>query len=99
MSARASGSNGCRARCDAIRHATQAGWHVFVVTNQSGVARGYYDEAAVRDLLDWMADEARRAGGTIDDTRYCPFHEEAAVDAVSPQRIPGASRSRACCWT
>lgn len=66
---------------DAIRHATQAGWHVFVVTNQSGVARGYYDEAAVRDLLDWMADEARRAGGTIDDARYCPFHETAAVEA------------------
>lgn len=66
---------------DTIRHTTQAGWHVFVVTNQSGVARGYYDEAAVRDLLDWMADEARRAGGTIDDTRYCPFHEEATVEA------------------
>ena len=66
---------------DAIRCATQAGWHVFVVTNQSGVARGYYDEAAVAALLDWMADEARRAGGTIDDTRYCPFHEDAVVDA------------------
>ena len=66
---------------DAIRYATQAGWHVFVVTNQAGVARGYYDEAAVRSLLDWMADEARRAGGTIDDARYCPFHEAAALDA------------------
>jgi len=66
---------------DAIRCATQAGWHVFVVTNQSGVARGYYDEAAVRALLDWMADEARRAGGTIDDARYCPFHEAAPVEA------------------
>ena len=32
---------------DTIRHATSAGWHVFVVTNQSGVARGIYDEAAV----------------------------------------------------
>jgi D-glycero-D-manno-heptose 1,7-bisphosphate phosphatase len=66
---------------DAIRHATQAGWHVFVVTNQSGVARGLYDEAAVHKLLDWMADEARRAGGTIDDARYCPFHEQAVVAA------------------
>jgi D,D-heptose 1,7-bisphosphate phosphatase len=66
---------------DTIRAATEAGWHVFVVTNQSGVARGYYDEPAVRDLLDWMADEARRAGGTIDDARYCPFHDEATVPA------------------
>ena len=66
---------------DAIRHATQAGWHVFVVTNQSGVARGFYDEPAVRALLAWTADEARRAGGTIDDARYCPFHEAATVPA------------------
>ena len=65
---------------EAIRYVTDARWHVFVVTNQSGVARGHYDEAAVRRLLDWMADEARRAGGTIDDVRYCPFHESAVVD-------------------
>jgi len=65
---------------EAIRYVTDARWHVFVVTNQSGVARGHYDEAAVRQLLEWMADEARRAGGTIDDVRYCPFHESAVVD-------------------
>ena len=50
-----------------------------MVTNQSGVARGHYDEAAVETLHAWMADEVRRAGGTIDDIRYCPFHEEAVV--------------------
>ena len=76
---------------ETIRFASAAGWHVFVVTNQSGVARGYYDEAAVIDLLDWMADEARRAGGTIDDARYCPYHPDAAVDAyrqAHPWRKP-----------
>ncbi len=76
---------------DAIRHATETGWHVFVVTNQSGVARGLYAEDAVRDLLNWIADEARRAGGTIDDIRFCPFHPEAIVDAyrqAHPWRKP-----------
>ncbi len=76
---------------ETIRHATASGWHVFVVTNQSGVARGLYDEAAVRNLLDWMGDEARRTGGTIDDTRYCPFHPEATIPAyraVSDWRKP-----------
>jgi D,D-heptose 1,7-bisphosphate phosphatase len=76
---------------DAIRHATRAGWHVFVVTNQSGVARGHYDEDAVRALLDWIADEARLAGGTIDDVRYCPFHPDATVDGyrqAHPWRKP-----------
>ncbi len=66
---------------EAIRAATEAGWHVFVVTNQSGVARGHYDEAAVAALHGWMTDEVRRAGGTIDDIRYCPFHEDAVVPA------------------
>jgi D,D-heptose 1,7-bisphosphate phosphatase len=64
---------------EAVRAASDAGWHVFVVTNQSGVARGLYDEAAVRALLDWMADEVRRAGGTIDDMRYCPYHPQATL--------------------
>jgi D-glycero-D-manno-heptose 1,7-bisphosphate phosphatase len=76
---------------DAIRHATSLGWHVFVVTNQAGVARGLYDEAAVTHLLDWIADEARRHGGTIDDARYCPFHPNATVAAyraVSDWRKP-----------
>ena len=66
---------------EAIAYATNAGWHVFIVTNQSGVARGKYTEADVRTLLDWIADEARAAGGTIDDDRYCPYHEDATVDA------------------
>lgn len=66
---------------EAIAHATGAGWHVFIVTNQSGVARGKYDEAAVVDLLGWIGDEARALGGTIDDVRYCPFHPDASVPA------------------
>jgi D,D-heptose 1,7-bisphosphate phosphatase len=76
---------------EAMRDATDAGWHVFVVTNQSGVARGHYDEASVTVLHDWMIDEVRRAGGTVDDIRYCPFHPDAVVPAyrcVSDWRKP-----------
>ncbi len=76
---------------DAIRAATDAGWHVFVITNQSGVARGLYDEAAVTVLHRWMTEEVRRAGGTIDDIRYCPFHPDGVVRAyrkVSDWRKP-----------
>ena len=81
---------------EAIRDATDAGWHVFVVTNQSGVARGHYDEAAVVALHDWMTDEVRRAGGTIDDIRYCPFHPEAVVPAYRrAQRLAQASTRHA----
>jgi D-glycero-D-manno-heptose 1,7-bisphosphate phosphatase len=64
---------------DTIRLATETGWHVFVVTNQSGVARGLYDEAAVQDLLDWLGEQARLHRGTVDDARYCPYHPDGAL--------------------
>ncbi len=61
----------------AVRRATQAGWHVFIVTNQSGVARGFYDEADVQALHADITDRLRAHGGTVDDVRYCPFHHSA----------------------
>ena len=77
---------------EAIRAATEAGWHVFVVTNQSGIARGHYTEADMHGLHAWMTDEVRRAGGTLDDLRFCPFHADAVHaayrDAVHPWRKP-----------
>ena len=62
---------------EAIAAAVARGWRVFVVTNQAGVARGFYTEHDVQDLLRWMAAQAMQAGGAIDDWRYCPFHPEA----------------------
>ena len=77
---------------EAVKLATDHGWHVFVVTNQSGVARGLYSEDAVRDLHLWMSDQIRLYGGTVDDTRYCPYHPDATVAAYrreSDWRKPG----------
>ncbi len=66
---------------EAVRHATAAGWHVFVVTNQSGIARGLYTEDDFRALMAWVRAELLAAGGTLDDWRHCPFHPEAKLDA------------------
>jgi D,D-heptose 1,7-bisphosphate phosphatase len=64
----------------AIKRANDAGLYVFVVTNQAGVARGYYPETAVQNLHDWMADTLRSNGASVDDWRYCPYHPEGTVD-------------------
>jgi len=77
---------------EAIRAATEAGWHVFVVTNQAGIARGRFTESEMQALHAWMTEEIRRAGGTLDDLRFCPFHAEATVaayrDPAHPWRKP-----------
>lgn len=47
---------------------------VGVATNQSGVARGYFDEDAVRGFHDLMQEQLRPHGAHIDRFEYCPHH-------------------------
>lgn len=51
---------------------TKEGWLLFVVTNQSGVARGYYTEDDVHRLHEAMNQEFAAYGGHITEFFYCP---------------------------
>lgn len=76
---------------EAVKLLNDTGFHVFVVTNQAGVARGYYDEATVQALHRWINDEMRAVGAHIDAFEYCPFHPEGALPEyrqVSERRKP-----------
>jgi D-glycero-D-manno-heptose 1,7-bisphosphate phosphatase len=76
---------------DAVRLANDLGFYVFVVTNQAGVARGFYGEAEVKALHAWMAAELRETGAWVDDWRYCPFHPDGIIEqyrALHPWRKP-----------
>jgi D-glycero-D-manno-heptose 1,7-bisphosphate phosphatase len=66
---------------EAIRRLNDAGYYLFVVTNQAGVAHGFYGEAEFVNLHRWMAQELASVGAWIDDWRYCPYHPQGGVAA------------------
>lgn len=57
------------------------GYLLIVVTNQSGVARGYYTEEDVKRLHQWMCADAAKAGVPITACYYCPYLPGAPVAA------------------
>ena len=59
----------------AIRRLNECG----ILTNQSGVARGYYPEEDVRRLHDWMNEELKKEGAHLDALFYCPHHTEGKI--------------------
>jgi D-glycero-D-manno-heptose 1,7-bisphosphate phosphatase len=58
-----------------------AGWRLVVVTNQSGIARGYYSQADYQRLTAHMVSELARAGVVLDRVLHCPHLPDAAVPA------------------
>jgi D-glycero-D-manno-heptose 1,7-bisphosphate phosphatase len=62
-----------------IRTLNDAGFLVVVVTNQSGVARGFYSEDDVMKLHAFIEDELQKAGAHIDRFYFCPHHPEAPL--------------------
>ncbi len=75
----------------AVKAVNDAGYFAFVVTNQSGVARGLYQESHVQTLHRWMADEMALIGAHIDAFEYCPDHPDGTVERyrrVSDRRKP-----------
>ncbi|MDL9999602.1 HAD-IIIA family hydrolase [Variovorax sp. J22P240] len=66
---------------DAIRFARSQGHSVVVVTNQSGIARGYASEAQVLALHRWMAARLDEEGAQVDAWYHCPYHDQAKIPA------------------
>jgi D-glycero-D-manno-heptose 1,7-bisphosphate phosphatase len=76
---------------ETIKTANRLNLAVIVVTNQAGIARGYYDEAHFLALSRWMREELARNDAPINAVYYCPYHPEGQppYDRNSPLRKPG----------
>ncbi len=65
---------------DAIKFCNQNNFLAIVVTNQSGIARGFYSTADVERLHSWINAELSKVGAHIDAFYYCPHHPRGAVE-------------------
>jgi D-glycero-D-manno-heptose 1,7-bisphosphate phosphatase len=79
------------------RTAAGLGYRLIVVTNQAGIARGYYSEEDFEALMEFMRVELRAEGVELDAVYYCPFHPEHGVGKYKQEhedRKPGMGMLR-----
>lgn len=62
---------------DLCRVARERDYLTVVVTNQAGIARGYYSEQEFTTYMDWMRGEFERRGSGLDAVYFCPHHPTA----------------------
>ena len=79
---------------DVARRAYEQKYKLVVITNQAGIARGYYTEEQFHQLTEWMCQQFSAAGALIDRVYFSPFHPAAGLgrylkDDVSRKPHPG----------
>lgn len=59
---------------EAVRALNEAGWLAVLVTNQAGVARGYFAEELIGRVHGVLEEELKKGGARLDAIYYCPHH-------------------------
>jgi D-glycero-D-manno-heptose 1,7-bisphosphate phosphatase len=72
---------------EVCHHYEANGYLIIIVTNQSGISRGYYSENDFKNLSEWMIDHFKSLGVTITHVYHCPHHE--TIDGPCDCRKPG----------
>ncbi|PHR59465.1 MAG: D-glycero-beta-D-manno-heptose-1,7-bisphosphate 7-phosphatase [Arcobacter sp.] len=74
---------------DLCKHYKDKGYYIIVVTNQSGIARGYYSEMDFANLTFWMIDSFDEHGIMIDQVYHCPHHPDISGECECRKPKPG----------
>jgi D-glycero-D-manno-heptose 1,7-bisphosphate phosphatase len=65
------------------------GFQLFIITNQAGIAKGYYSEEDFQNLTDWMNEEFKKEGIQITKVYHCPHHPDITGDCSCRKPHPG----------
>ena len=60
-------------------------YDIFIVTNQSGIGRGFYTKEDFLKLMDWVKKEFKKEGIVIKDIAYCPHHPNENCQCRKPK--------------
>ena len=69
------------------RTAQRFGYRLIVVTNQSGIARGFYTEKDFEELMQWMGETFQQQGVTIDAVYSCPYHPVHGIGSYRREHV------------
>ena len=70
---------------EAIKLLNENGFKVVVITNQSGIARGYFTEGTLAQIHQKMQDELAKYGARVDAIYYCPHHPDDGCQCRKPK--------------
>jgi histidinol-phosphate phosphatase family protein len=69
----------------ALRRLKEAGYKVFVISNQGGISKGYFSQKDLDALNKRMLEEIEKRGGKIDGLFYCPHHDKDNCECRKPK--------------
>lgn len=64
---------------EALKLLTDRGAKIYIITNQAGIARGYFTEDQFHELTKYMMNYLTKMGCKVEDVLYCPHHPEGVI--------------------
>jgi histidinol-phosphate phosphatase family protein len=68
-----------------IKHLQKQGFKIIIITNQSGIARGFFSQEILQKIHEKMLHQLSKEGATVDAIYYCPHHPKDNCECRKPR--------------